>query len=324
MNLKKMTAFLLTGTMLFALAGCKKEEAKPKTSNDGDKVVFTVGDQTVTKAEYEAYISLYTQNGYSFDMAKDYAKEDVTNNVAMIALVNKQGGFSDDEKKQIEDAKKNVVTNQGGEEAYQKFLDQLGVDDSFIEKSIQAQYAQAKLFDNDYSDDAIKAYFNDNYLRAKHILLMTQNQETGEAYDDAKKEEIKKQAEELLNRAKGGEDFDEMVKEYSQDPGSKSNPDGYYFTAGEMVSEFENCTRELEMGGFGLCESTYGYHIIQRLPLEDSKNADLYNTQLDGVKDKIKTSLTQQSVEEKLPELLKENGLEIVTDEKVLNSVKEK
>ena len=54
----------------------------------------------------------------------------------------------------------------------------------------------------------------------------------------------------------------------SEDTGLAANPDGYAFTTGEMVQEFEDATRALEPGQIsGLVESSYGYHIILRLPL---------------------------------------------------------
>ena len=45
---------------------------------------------------------------------------------------------------------------------------------------------------------------------------------------------------------------------------------GYYFGAGEMVEEFENATKALEENGISeIVETSYGYHIIKRLPLDD-------------------------------------------------------
>ncbi len=199
----KIRAALTQQSVKEKLPELLKENGLEVMENEsGGDPIFKVGDEIVTKPEYDAYIALYTQSGYDEERAKEFAKTDILNNTSMIAVVNKQGGFSDEEKKKIADAKASVIEQQGGEEAYKEFLEQLGVDDSFIEKSISAQFAQAKLFNGDYSDDAVKEYFDKNYLRAKHILLMTQDSDTGEKYDDAKKAEIKKQAEYLLQQAK--------------------------------------------------------------------------------------------------------------------------
>ena len=55
---------------------------------------------------------------------------------------------------------------------------------------------------------------------------------------------------------------------------------GYYFGEGEMVEPFENATKALEENGISeLVETTYGYHIIKRLPLndEDIVSADKFS-----------------------------------------------
>ena len=50
----------------------------------------------------------------------------------------------------------------------------------------------------------------------------------------------------------------------------ESSPDGYVFTEGEMVDEFYQGTKALEVGGVSdPIKSSYGWHIIQRLPLRD-------------------------------------------------------
>jgi len=84
----------------------------------------------------------------------------------------------------------------------------------------------------------------------------------------------------LLDRARKGEDFDAMVKQYSDDSGS-----GTYAMANfdappggpadehlrsRMITAFGNVGFKLEIGGFGLTpfsprESPYGWHLIKRL-----------------------------------------------------------
>jgi len=70
----------------------------------------------------------------------------------------------------------------------------------------------------------------------------------------------------LLARLEAGEDFDQLMWTYNEDPGMHTNPDGYTFTSGQMVPPFENATRMLEVGEVsGLVESDFGIHIIQRV-----------------------------------------------------------
>ena len=73
-------------------------------------------------------------------------------------------------------------------------------------------------------------------------------------------------ANDILARARGGEDFDVLIATYGEDPGMQGNPDGYTFTAGVMVPEFEQATRELAIGEISdLVRSQFGFHIIKRV-----------------------------------------------------------
>jgi len=78
----------------------------------------------------------------------------------------------------------------------------------------------------------------------------------------------------LLNEQIGSDDFvgffHEMVFEHSEDLGGLINfPDGYLFREGDMVSEFFEAAKALEIGEIsGIVETMYGYHIILRLPID--------------------------------------------------------
>jgi parvulin-like peptidyl-prolyl isomerase len=78
--------------------------------------------------------------------------------------------------------------------------------------------------------------------------------------------EIRKKAEEVLERAKKGEDFAALAKEFSEDPGSKDKGGLYENTpTGQMVPEFEKAALALEPGQVAptLIETKFGYHIIK-------------------------------------------------------------
>lgn len=114
-----------------------------------------------------------------------------------------------------------------------------------------------------------EAFYKENYVRAKHILIsITEERNEREALALANQVYIK---------ASSGADFDELIKEYGEDPGMTSNPEGYTFTYGEMVTEFEEACFEMENGTISKpIKTNYGYHIIQKLPLEYNETV-LYN-----------------------------------------------
>ncbi len=104
-------------------------------------------------------------------------------------------------------------------------------------------------------------YYLDNYYRAKHILIRNENRTNLEA------EEL---CTDLYKQVQNGKDFDLLIQEYSEDPGCAKNPDGYFFTDGQMVIEFENAVKSIDIGEFTTCKSDYGYHVIQRLALDET------------------------------------------------------
>lgn len=89
----------------------------------------------------------------------------------------------------------------------------------------------------------------------------------------------KEKAEEALAKLQSGADFEEVLKEYGEDTGVESNPDGYYFTHHEMEEPIEEATYALGIGEIsGLVESSGGYHIIKRLPLDPDYVKENLNT----------------------------------------------
>jgi len=76
----------------------------------------------------------------------------------------------------------------------------------------------------------------------------------------------KAMAEQILSRAKTGEDFAKLADELSQDPGTKGKGGLYEgVTKGKMVPAFEQAALGLEPGQIAenLVETPYGYHIIK-------------------------------------------------------------
>jgi len=119
-------------------------------------------------------------------------------------------------------------------------------------------------------NDTIADFYNQAYVRAKHILILTEDPQTGEALSKKEQANAKKQIEDIAKKLKNGEDFDALMNEYCQDPGIIQNPDGYVFTAGEMVPEFEEAAFALKEGEIsGIVETSYGYHILKKEPLPE-------------------------------------------------------
>lgn len=116
-------------------------------------------------------------------------------------------------------------------------------------------------------------------LGAKHILFMFDNFET--------EEEAEAEAIAMWGRAITGEDFDLLMMTYGQDPGMWTFVDGYSFAAGDMQPEFEQATRELELGGISPpVRTVFGFHIIKRVETNVDDWHMLHQTQPMSLEDR--------------------------------------
>lgn len=96
-------------------------------------------------------------------------------------------------------------------------------------------------------------------IRAAHILLKAPN--------EAERERRRPEAEALLAQLRAGADFGALAQEHSEDGSRYLNGDLGYFSAGQMVPEFETAAFALTEPGqlSGVVETRFGFHIIKLL-----------------------------------------------------------
>jgi peptidyl-prolyl cis-trans isomerase SurA len=102
-------------------------------------------------------------------------------------------------------------------------------------------------------------------IRVAHLMLVIKNTDT-----DSIKAQTQKRIQELHKKIKAGENFEQLVAQYSEDPSSSTNKGLLpYFGSGRMVAEFEETAFGLKNDG-DLSEpilTPYGWHIIKRIDL---------------------------------------------------------
>ena len=222
--------------------------------------------------------------------------------------------------KKLADAK----THLGSEEKVDNQLKLMGMTrEEFTAKLVQQSTAEAVVkreLKVNVTDDDVKKYYEDNPSRfeqpeqvhAAHILLATKDMKTNTELTEDKKAAKLKLAQDLVKRARAGEDFGKLAKEYSEDPGSKDKGGEYTFPRGQMVAEFEAAAFSLSPGQVSDVVTTqFGYHVIKVIDKIPAKKVEFAKVSPD-----IKEYLAQQAMSKQLPDFLaqlkKDAGVEIL------------
>ena len=319
-----MTAVVLGAT----IGGVSSMMIHYKPLNEGAETVLTVNGDAVTADEYSGYMlynmqyyaSMYAQMGLTDlwsneDMAKSLGASmpEAAEQQAIYARVvmqkfNELGlKLSYNEQKEMASVRRNSIANTS-KDAYLNQIAQFGFSDQTYQNFMYISQCYQAL--NDYyfgengvntpSDEDIQKYYEDNYITAKHIPITTVDPASGET--KRTDEEANKEAQSILDRINAGEDFDTLMNQYSEDTGLSNNPNGYTFTEGQMVTEFYDGAKALAEDEVSeLVKSSYGYHIIKRVKLDDS--------QLDNFKSDIVSAISG-SMDELLQQWIDEAQVE--------------
>lgn len=319
-----MTAVVLGAT----IGGVSSMMIHYKPLNEGAETVLTVNGDAVAADEYSGYMlynmqyyaSMYAQMGLTDlwsnkDMAKSLGASmpEAAEQQAIYARVvmqkfNELGlKLSYNEQKEMASVRRNSIANTT-KDAYLNQIAQFGFSDQTYQNFMYISQCYQAL--NDYyfgengvntpSDEDIQKYYEDNYITAKHILITTVDPASGET--KRTDEEAKKEAQSILDRINAGEDFDTLMNQYSEDTGLSNNPNGYTFTEGQMLTEFYDGAKALAEDEVSeLVKSSYGYHIIKRVKLDDS--------QLDNFKSDIVSAISG-SMDELLKQWMDEAQVE--------------
>ena len=160
----------------------------------------------------------------------------------------------------------------------------------YVKTKVEAEATPAKL--KDRYDRDVAAFDPPEEMHARHILVKTE--------DEAKAI--------IADLAKGG-DFAKIAEEKSQDPGSaKQGGDLGFFSAGDMVPEFEKACQELKAGEITKApvKSQFGFHVIK---LEEKRKQPVPS--LDQVKTEVKQAVVAEIFTAQLEALKKAAKIEI-------------
>lgn len=141
--------------------------------------------------------------------------------------------------------------------------------EEFFESKIKDSISEAAA--KTFYDDQIKGMKQEEEVKARHILVETEEE-----------------ARDIFEKISRGEDFAKMAEENSRDPGTKANGGLLgYFSKGQMVPQFEQAAFSLQPGDVSEpVQSRFGWHLIK---LEERRNKPLPT--FDEVKERILNSM---------------------------------
>lgn len=103
-------------------------------------------------------------------------------------------------------------------------------------------------------------------VRVQHVLIGWKGAPAARAATRSK-EEADKLAQEVLGKVRANGDMAALMKQYSEDPGSKDNARVYDVAPDSpMVEPFKKLSLRLAIGEAGIVKSPFGFHVIKRLP----------------------------------------------------------
>ena len=281
---RSMTGTLVSTVFLALLfsGACGLAHAEPKLV---DRIVAVVDDQIVLQSEVinnlrviamqqgKALQSLLSDREQAQEMIDAIVKGMVDEKL-MIAKAEEDTIEVDEER--VEEAVREELKGlkaQYGEEAFKEQLRQENLHEREIRDQLRQKYRKESLKGQMYSMlvQDIEVSYRDveafreasleelpSLLGVSHILIEPQPSTDRRA-------EALARAEAALVRVRSGEDFSELARQYSDDPGTApAGGDLGFFSKGQMVPGFEEAAFSLELGEVSEpVETEFGFHLIK-------------------------------------------------------------
>jgi parvulin-like peptidyl-prolyl isomerase len=150
------------------------------------------------------------------------------------------------------------------------------------------------------------------------------------------KAEADKLAQEILAKVRAKGDMPKLMKEYSEDPGSKDTARAYEVSkTAQLVEPFKKLSLRLKEGEAGLVKTEFGWHIIKRVPPDALISTAILDRKTPAAKVKVKHILLgwtdanigdprgQKRTRAELEKLVKETLAKLAKGDKVETLMKE-
>ena len=213
----------------------------------GEEVVMSIGDYELTQSEY---YEMLRDETYTEDFS--YGDVILEQHILVSILEDKYG--SNVKESDIQETLQSFIDGFEGEDNYKEFLEGEGLTEENIKENMRMQALINEAFKEFYplEDAEIEEMYEDMVpagRQVRHILVADEEE-----------------ANVVLSKLDDGEDFGELMKEYSMDEASLEENDGLMpLFRGMYVPEFEEAALSLEEqeNYTGAVQTDFGYHIIE-------------------------------------------------------------
>lgn len=306
----------ILGTFGGFYAGKEVGRTLPATHRDYSKsqVLATVGDIKITGEDLSKKMEPYFYIQGLKKLSEEEIETQETNTLNYITNLEALYKAGVDNKIKVTDKEvdetysKNMATIESNFSlTEEEYLNKFNLTKDEVKENIKKELVATKYLQENstVSEEEAKNYYNNNKedffkIRASHILISNYDKD-GKEVSDKKKAENKKKAESILKRAEKGENFDDLVLEYSDDNYNASKGgDLGYFAKDEMVEPFEKAAFSIKKDGDiypKVVETTYGYHIIKKTGEKYSSFEENKDSLIEALTDSKQNTLLQDALE---------------------------
>lgn len=276
------------------------ENIEPNQEN----ILITYDDGSITQDRFLVYYKMF----YDYLKSYGYTDEEIVDEIVLKTIADDMI-LNEAIKNNIELSKEEIdeIENTFKDEEYIDYIKnelEINVDD-FKEVYYNDYKIQSYLevLSEEATDDEIEEYIKSKYTDSESID-MTEYETSHILITDFDT------AQDVLERAKNGEDFANLAREYSEDTPTANLGGKYYvYDDGNTVDEYANTVFSMNVGEIynELVSTYYGYHIIKLDAKNENARVNNKNERLEYVRDLFDNSVKNSNYkinEEKMENLL--------------------
>ncbi|WP_183163667.1 peptidylprolyl isomerase [Alteribacter keqinensis] len=273
---------LFASSMVLVLGACTNDDA-----GDGEENSHNGNESNVEAKESDEQIVVETSAGNVteqelVDKLKDMYGDQVLQEIVLTTIMNNKAeelGVTDEEVNEEIDSIKELMGVESDEEFYNAMEMQGVSGEEELRERVQHHIVLQKLAgdEGEPDEDALRhEYERGEEVKARHILV--EDQETADA---------------LYDRLMDDEDFAELAKTYSEDPGSREDGGNLgFFRRGTMTPPFEEAAFSLDTDEISEpVSSDFGFHIIQVTDRNE------FEDDFEEVEDQLRNTLNQRMMQ---------------------------